>query len=468
MDISPTCTIYFLGFVSHQEASCFSKRRTRAPCQACSSSLPGRAVRAAQCTLLRFTHSGTPETAFHTGKGGKVRNAFHLKISAGQSLISSKLASLNIISWFKIVTSWRWSWTITTLLYLVSSSYEPVSAGNPPLPPQELGAGGAGWKHGRKEGKYSWLVMKPETPRSASTRGLFRGSHPRLAHQLTPWRPPGRHCAFKGEAPPLPALQAPAPSAPPTMTSSLPSHWLRAPSVKRRTPLAPVRFPRCSRSIGRFSCRSPAPLRSDWRVWRGAGASAVARRRPAVARPGCGSGGGAFSGGDGHGRVRARWSRDQVSAELRLGREPRGGLGERQRQTEGGWARARPEGPPALGHGRSSRSPALCPRCPAALWAPPALRPGKGPGRSAGRWGWFWGSSRPSRPGSADRGSQGFGRQPPLGPASPTRLPWAGRFSPLGRCLSMLWLRAYLLIYPRVPAICLPPCDCKILHRRGL
>lgn len=105
--ISPTCTIYFPGFVPYQEASCFFERRTRPPCEASSSSAAGQAAIAAQSPLLVapwFWDSGTPETAFHTWKCGKVGEAFHLKISAGQSLISSKLASLNIIFQFKIAT----------------------------------------------------------------------------------------------------------------------------------------------------------------------------------------------------------------------------------------------------------------------------------------------------------------------------------------------------------------------------
>lgn len=132
--------------------------------------------------------------------------------------------------------------------------------------------GGAGRKHGTKGDKYSRLVIKPEAPRTAITHGMFPVFHaPRsLTHLHTPRRPQGRRCAFKAEAPPLPAQQPARPSAPPAMTSSLPFDWLCSPSVRRCPPLAPVSFPRCSWPIGHFPCRSPAPLRSDWRARRGA------------------------------------------------------------------------------------------------------------------------------------------------------------------------------------------------------
>lgn len=52
-----------------------------------------------------FWDTGIPETTFHTWKCGEVRDTFHLKISAGQSLISSTLGSLDILLQFKIATA---------------------------------------------------------------------------------------------------------------------------------------------------------------------------------------------------------------------------------------------------------------------------------------------------------------------------------------------------------------------------
>lgn len=47
----------------------------------------------------------TSETPFHTWKSEEFRDAFHLKISAGQSLLSSNLGSLDILFELKIATA---------------------------------------------------------------------------------------------------------------------------------------------------------------------------------------------------------------------------------------------------------------------------------------------------------------------------------------------------------------------------
>lgn len=212
------------------------------------------------------------------------------------------------------------------------------------------------------------------------------------------------------------------------MTSSLPFDWLCALSVRPRPPPSPLASPGARGPLvsSRAAHRRICALIGE--AGEGAGSSAVARRRPAVARPCCRSGGGAFSGGDG--RVRARWSRDQVRAELRLGQDLRGGLGERQRQTVGEWAPARPEGPSRTGAGplpagagrlRPLRNPRAVSSLPRSALRP---SPREGPRAFGGSVGGGFGRLFLALgAGSADRGSRGFGQQPPPCTATPTGLP---------------------------------------------
>lgn len=228
-------------------------------------------------------------------------------------------------------------------------------------------------------------TLRP-APRLTRRPPLHRG------HKVTadPVRTPPRRF------PPPPARRTPrfAP-APPPMTSPLPLHWLQPPSgtrcPPRPRPLAlPVSFPRCSRAIGASRWRSSAPLRSDWRGparvaetgRRGAGASAVVRRRSAVARPGCGARGKRVLGGRRLCQGRAGSERDEAVS---------------------GWVRGAPARPGA----------ARRPLCQGAKKDGGGRGPGPGPARGD-----------PPRSGSRDAARTSLQRRAGPGREGSVRAPW--------------------------------------------